>query len=517
MEGTGQKSSRVLVVDHDRLGRLIRERVFTVDSMFRELIKNSYEAEAEKVYIKVYEDGDIVFSDEGEHAGMSDEDIDAFLTIGTARKSGRRFTENFRRPIAGEQGIGRLSFTQLYRLIEVETEKDGRRRRFRLDEDMISSAFSGCVPVEVEELEPGGVNGTTITCMGLKEGTEKPTAEKVRKYIESNFRGILLRPIGPFKVFVNGEEVKVSLPRGISINIEKAVEGVVVKGRLAEDSFILGHIIVAKEPVEECGIQLSVNGAPIGPRRSLGELVGNRSVDEAIPPSKVWGWIEAPFLKFTMGREFIDTNHFSYHKFREKVLEVVAEIKEALKRRESEEISRIESSAFKEAKRLLEKALKFERDLRPEFGFTSRSAVGQNPIDEETGKLRDGDRWRGRRGRRRKELEAPHQTHAVHVGRGGGLKRGLREKGSWTIEPVAMPDPLLISWRDEATGVIRINQSNPMYVKRARDKKRLRDYILWIAAREIADKYRSKEEKDRALTRLYSRLEVLAHGRVSIP
>lgn len=113
---------------------------------------------------------------------MSPDDIKAFLLIGTPHKAQRRFTEHFRRPIADEQGIGRLSFTQLYKLVEVETEKDGRRLRFRLTEDMIDQAFPAPVDMtqHFEVLELTGINGTKITCMGLKEGVEASDAKRIK-------------------------------------------------------------------------------------------------------------------------------------------------------------------------------------------------------------------------------------------------------------------------------------------------------------------------------------------------
>jgi len=518
---TGLKSSfqPVLRVDHARVGRLIRERVFTVDSVFRELLKNSYEAEAEVVDINVDENGDIEFRDFGRYAGMSDEDVTAFLTIGTSRKSGRRFTEHYRRPIGGEQGMGRISFTQLYKLLEVETERDGRRIRFRVTEDMIDKAYVKPVSLEgnFEMLQPTGINGTTVKCTNLKSGAEKPTPERVRRFIRANFLGLLLNPQGPFKVSVNGEEVKPKVPAGaIPVNVQKRVENVVVKGGLAEDSFITGCILLASSPVpkEECGIQLSVNGSPIGPRRSLGELVGDRKVDEAISPSRVWGWVEAPFLKYTMGRDHVDANHASYAKFREKMFEVVNDVKAALKMREVEELTRVERGAIEEACRILDEALEAEVNMRPMLSVSAHASGGFTS-SMTTDRLRPPPPRPVSPGSETSHPSSTQQTRRIRKASPAGFHGSLREKASWIIEAVAMEDPTALSARDDAYGIIKVNKANPLYARRARSRRSLRDFLLWVAAYEISGIFSDREKSKAALSTLLNRLEIICSDQIA--
>lgn len=498
-----------------RLLQLLRQRAFTTESLIKELVKNSYEAEAEALYITVHPTGDIEFRDEGKYAGMSLEDIKAFLLIGTPHKARKRFTEHFKRPIAGEQGIGRLSFTQLYKLIEVETEKDGVRVRFRLTEDMIDQAFTA--PVDMtqffEVLEPTGVNGTRITCMGLKEGVEAPDAKKIKQYISTNFLYTLLSPKGSFKIFVNGEEVKLSVPKGIVLNVEEEVEGVIVKGDRVESSVITGCIVLLNSPREDlgCGIQLSVNGSPIGSRRSLGELVGDRSVDEEIPPTKIWGWIEAPFLKYTIGRDNVDVNHVSYLKFKEKMLKVVREIKRVMKAREREEISRMEAAAVKEACSLLAEALKGEVELKPGIGAVSSRAFGGAVAQLTSSRLRTPAQRDGE-SMGQQAPQSPHQTHHVHAAQDEGLQRKIREKGSWLIMPCVFNDPSLLMMTDYNSGIIRVNNTHPLYVRRARNKRQLRNFLLWIAAMEISKSPSMSDEvsRNRAFARLLNKIEIMA-------
>ena len=495
-----------------RLIRLLRQRVFTTESLIKEFVKNSYEAEAEALHITVHPDGDLEFRDEGKYAGMSPEDVGAFLLIGTPRKAGKRFTDHLKRPIAGEQGIGRLSFTQLYRLVEVETEKDGKRVRFRITEDMIDRAFRE--PVDMSEhfevLEPTGVNGTKIVCMGLKEEVQRPDPKQIRQYIATNFLYTLINPRGEFHVFVNGEEVLVRRPKGATISIEERVDGVVIKGDRAEDSAITGCIILLESGFEgECGIQLSVNGSPIGPRRSLGELLGDRSIDEAIPPTKTWGWVEAPFLKYTIGRDNVDTNHISYLKFRDKMLQVAEKIKEAMRRRREEETSRIEASVVKEVCNVLADVLRGEPEFWPTMGTVSLGAVDGTESFMATGRVRSRRSVGGEGQHSASRPLAPHQTSHIHHANQEGLPRKLRGKGSWMIRLEALHDDALLMFTDYSHGIINVNKAHPLYIRRLKSRKQLRSLLTWIVAIELSNMTPDDTSRNRAFARLLNKMEML--------
>jgi len=349
--------------------------------------------------------------------------------------------------------------------------------------------------------------------MGLKEGVEPPDAKKIRQYISTNFLYTLLNPRGSFRIFVNGEEVKPSVPKGVILNVEEKVEGVVVKGNRVEDSAITGCIVLLDSPREEmgCGVQLSVNGSPIGSRRSLGELVGDRRVDEVIPPTKVWGWIEAPFLKYTLGRDNVDVNHISYMKFREKMMKVVKEVERAVKSREREKTSRVEAAAIREACSLLAEALRGEVELMPAVGMVSSGAVGGRGTSLTTGRLKEPLTAEGA-GRRRPQPQSMHQTHHVHSMEENGLKRKMRERGSWSIMPCIFGDQTLLMMTDYDHGIIRVNNAHPLYVRRAKNKRQLRNFLLWIAAMEISKSpaIRDEETRNRIFARLLNKIETMA-------
>lgn len=84
-----------------------------------ELVKNSYDADARKVEIRLFPDR-IEVSDNGH--GMAFEEFKSFwMRIGTPHKQDLRVSRNFGRPLTGSKGVGRLAVQFLAREIEIRT------------------------------------------------------------------------------------------------------------------------------------------------------------------------------------------------------------------------------------------------------------------------------------------------------------------------------------------------------------------------------------------------------------
>lgn len=93
-----------------------------------ELVKNSYDADARKVEIRMFPDR-IEVHDNGH--GMTFEEFQNFwMRIGTPHKQKQRVSRDFHRPLTGSKGVGRLSVQFLAREIEVRTvARDGTGRQ----------------------------------------------------------------------------------------------------------------------------------------------------------------------------------------------------------------------------------------------------------------------------------------------------------------------------------------------------------------------------------------------------
>lgn len=93
-----------------------------------ELIKNSYDADADLVELSIASRGEhggrITISDNGQ--GMSESDIqNSWLRIGFSEKVSNKTSARYSRRKTGEKGIGRLSADRLGALLEVRTKRKG--------------------------------------------------------------------------------------------------------------------------------------------------------------------------------------------------------------------------------------------------------------------------------------------------------------------------------------------------------------------------------------------------------
>ncbi len=97
-----------------------------------ELVKNSYDADASRVHIKLFKDR-IEIADNGH--GMDFEEFRNFwMRIGTPHKQEKRYSRYLKRPMTGSKGIGRLAVQFLAKEINITTVS-----RKNTDEELESS------------------------------------------------------------------------------------------------------------------------------------------------------------------------------------------------------------------------------------------------------------------------------------------------------------------------------------------------------------------------------------------
>jgi len=148
-----------------------------------ELIKNSYDADAKKVTIKMDPKHDrIEVSDTGQ--GMTFEEFKSFwMKIGSVHKRRQRVSRKFRRPLTGSKGVGRLAVQLLAGELELVTTSEndlGRRIRAHVDwkkavqaEDLTKAT----VEYKIFRSSKGYKKGTTII---LKELKREWTSEDIK-------------------------------------------------------------------------------------------------------------------------------------------------------------------------------------------------------------------------------------------------------------------------------------------------------------------------------------------------
>jgi hypothetical protein len=457
---------------------------FTVYDVIKEAVQNAYQADADECHITIHPNGDMEIEDRGLYAGMAPEDFEAFFVVGTPRQRQRRFTEHYKRPVPGQFGIGRLSFYKLYKVLHVETEKDGRRWLFVLTHEALEKV--GEYEVEALRQEPVGVNGTKLVFMGLREGVQPLTPERVKSFAQSSFEFLALST--NFKIYVNGEEVDFKTPKMLRIyeRVDEPVDGVSVKEGGYGTSKLTGYVGVSKSPLspQQCGVQLVVMGSPIGSRRTLGELAGDRGWDAELPVDRITGIIEAPFLKPSISRQWVDTNDLSYLKFADALRRIAQRLAERLNRDRLAKFDSVREAAAKKATEILTTVLRADPSLWPS-GLVHSSAYGASTpmvavLPEAGRKMGSGRGWRSGR------PERARQVAKVHVGSENGSPRGRRwGKASGFVFEFRPLQTEQASYYDRDLGAFIINMAHPSFQRRDGDKRALTRYLLNLALKEV--------------------------------
>lgn len=148
----------------------------TLPPALAELISNAYDADAEKVTIRIFEDGDskaIEVEDDG--YGLSFDEINRkFLIIGRDRREeeGDTPSPRFGRKPTGKKGLGKLALFGLAEQVTITTCKDGFLNEFVLDWQRLTQARGVYKPeiIRVQEAT-NKPNGTRIHLSRLKRKT----------------------------------------------------------------------------------------------------------------------------------------------------------------------------------------------------------------------------------------------------------------------------------------------------------------------------------------------------------
>jgi signal transduction histidine kinase len=216
-----------------------------------ELVKNSYDADANKVdiymeHVDTAEDGIIIIEDDG--YGMDAETVEnVWMEPGSDFKSekfrNRELSPKYKRLPIGEKGIGRFGVHKLGNQIELVTKKDGAKEVFvKIDWTIFNNyRYLDDVPIKIIEREQpvlfkNGATGTSITISDLRKEWTRGVARNVKRTItalvspfESNdsfnaefdiadkpgwFEGLLKwddikdYALFNFKVTINGSKIK---------------------------------------------------------------------------------------------------------------------------------------------------------------------------------------------------------------------------------------------------------------------------------------------------------------------
>ncbi|WP_312724080.1 ATP-binding protein [Stutzerimonas nitrititolerans] len=270
-----------------RLAKLLSENYRSTERALKELVDNSWDADAESVKILLPEplsDDPIIVHDTG--TGMTEEELlREYLFIASDRRKRRgELTAEKKRKVKGKKGIGKFAGLMIAKEMKLETWSRGKKCGFSIK----TSDFENATDIEdlpinltVENCS-SELKGTKITLSKLIQGLSFPNPDKFRQLLiqeygrEEGFSvEVNQKALGIDDIQGNYTKHEAELPSAGSMNLQFTVSN--QKGKL-------------KQP----GISIRVGGKTVGSPDFFG--LDN---EEGFPPKlleKIYGEVEVDGL-----------------------------------------------------------------------------------------------------------------------------------------------------------------------------------------------------------------------------
>lgn len=153
-----------------------------------ELVKNSYDADALRVTIRLLPDDDLIEVRDDGHGMALDEFADFWMRIGTTHKENRR-SRYLGRPMTGSKGVGRLAVQFLAEemtLVTVPREYQGQWLKARVDWSEAVDAgelTEATVEYQIQTSPPPFEHGTSILLTELKHDWDTEAVQELAREI----------------------------------------------------------------------------------------------------------------------------------------------------------------------------------------------------------------------------------------------------------------------------------------------------------------------------------------------
>lgn len=342
----------------------IGERLYTENvELLRELVNNSYDADATEVRITIKND-EVIIEDNG--TGMDENGLKQYFNIGSPFKKENPKSEKFGRQRIGEFGIGKFSVLSNCDYFEVITKKGDFYAKVIFDKrEWEKNKEKWELPLIREENKQEMADGTKVILKGLKKEFDIEMVE--RRLIET-----LPLKVENFSVFLNGKRLVAKSLIGRKIPFLEGTDYGIVHGEIV----ILP--VACIEP-ENVGILVRVKQVAVK-RLSFG-----------LEPKflmRVSGEVNADFLLLTTDRNDFLRDTPQYQKFMEVMDRVMLQVKNEIKSQADEKENRRIKRALKEVIKSIEQALLKNKDwappgLLPEFEEKNKKEGEKNEKNAE--------------------------------------------------------------------------------------------------------------------------------------
>lgn len=205
-----------------KLAELLGETYKSTEDAIKELVDNSFDADADNVWItlpdELTESPTITICDDG--TGMKEQELRSeYLNIASSRLSRKGDKTILKgRIVKGRKGIGKFAGLMVAEVMEVKTKVGGKEILLRIVKEELAKAKYDLekvkLPISVEDCATNE-HGTTITLRGINQNYKFPNPEKLKQILVWDYGRAY-----DFNVFVNGEKVGIQDIKGKTVEKE---------------------------------------------------------------------------------------------------------------------------------------------------------------------------------------------------------------------------------------------------------------------------------------------------------
>jgi hypothetical protein len=281
-----------------------------------ELIANSYDADAENVFITLLDSGnkkEIIVEDDG--LGMTFTELnDKFLRIGRNRRDEEGIQKTPKgRKIIGKKGLGKLSFFGVAHEVEVYTKKNGKQNSFSMNWDAIKDSVKpeyNPKTLSKDQKCSDKEHGTKIVLKDIKRETDfnpESLADGVSRtfIVDPDFK-ITITHNSEEPIFVSNERKYNNLNKEVEWEVPKDIQGFGLE--YENQDKIIGRLFTTELPISP---KTNMKGITLFSRKKLvnaPEYFSDSTSSHIF--SYLTGWLEVDFID-DLDEDVISTNRQS--------------------------------------------------------------------------------------------------------------------------------------------------------------------------------------------------------------
>lgn len=475
--------------------------------LIRELVSNSYDADAARVFIDLKTDL-IKVRDDG--TGMDEAGLREYFNIGSQNKKFAAVTQKYRRMKIGQFGIGKFAVLVGCDRFRLFTQKDGYASEVVFDKKEWQESDRWSVPIRTIPYDSMTGNGVTIILENLKRVFSIPEVERfVREKLPIN--------APHFEIYLNGKRVEPIYVAGKHFPISIKTGFGLIQGEIIAPNF------KNKIPDKNVGIECTVNGVVI--KREIFDM----EIGATLLIHKMIGRVSADFLPITSDRSRFVFDSLEFQEFSAVMTKEIRKIVRMLNEDAALKSKHKTDETLKDTMSRLGKAIRKNPALSPKVmsptGEIDSLADNPNSLapesegdsggdDLEALKIDFGGGDKGKNGGDSDEFDEAYNKDRVAKAKKVKIKnltgkmmvaRRIKIGGLGivcSIDGFGKEEKPIFT----EGGVIYINQDHPLYKKQAKKgRDNLTFYLAYLLSQQIAllatetDPYRAFEIQNKLL------------------